>query len=199
MKPDPALAELPDEKVVRLVLRGREDLYAILVDRYRRRIVGHLMRYVGKRDDALDIAQEVFLKVYQNLARFDPSYRFSTWIYSIASNAAIDKLRRKKVPTTSLDQPISTDDGEIAREPVGPARTADEIVGAEDLMAEVESAIQRLPDQYRELILLRHPGGRSYDEIASITGLPLGTVKNRIFRARQRLRDDLGDLLPAGT
>ena len=194
-----AVDGLPDEQVVRLVLNGREDLYAVLVDRYRRRIVGHLMRYVRRRDDALDIAQEVFLKVYQNLARFDPSYRFSTWIYSIASNAAIDHLRKKRLSTVSLDEPLKFDDGDVSRDPEGPARTAEEIHEGREMLELVEGAIQQLPEAYRELILLRHPGNRSYEEIANMTKLPLGTVKNRIFRARAKLREILGDVLPEGT
>ena len=190
---------LADEELVQRVLRGREDLYEVLIRRYQRKLMAHVLRMVRNREDALEIVQDAFLKAYQHLARFDDKYRFSTWIYSIASNAAIDHLRRKRLDTVSLDEPLRFDDSEVSREPEGPARTAEEIHEGRELVASLEEAIAQLPPAYRELILLRHPGGRSYDEIAQMTKLPLGTVKNRIFRARARLRELMGDALPEGT
>ena len=110
-------ATLTDEDLVALVLRGREDLYATLVRRYQRKLMAHVLRMVRNREDALEIVQDAFVKAYQHLARFDRKYRFSTWIYSIASNTAIDHLRRKRISTVSLDEPMQFDDGEVAREP----------------------------------------------------------------------------------
>ena len=190
---------LVDEDLVALVLRGREDLYAVLMRRYERKLMAHVLRMVRNREDALEIVQDAFVKAYKHLARFDSKFRFSTWIYSIASNTAIDHLRRKRLKTVSLDEPLRFNDSEIAREPVGPARTAEDIHAGTELLELVESAIAELPPAYRELLLLRHPGNRSYDEIATMTKLPLGTVKNRIFRAREKLREILGDALPEGT
>jgi RNA polymerase sigma-70 factor (ECF subfamily) len=190
---------LADEELVQRVLRGREDLYEVLIRRYQRKLMAHVLRMVRNREDALEIVQDAFLKAYQHLARFDDKYRFSTWIYSIASNAAIDHLRRKRLKTVSLDEPIHFEDGDVSRDPEGPARRADEIHEGRELLELVEQAIAQLPEAYRELILLRHPGNRSYEEIANMTQLPLGTVKNRIFRARAKLREILGDALPDGT
>jgi len=187
----------PDEEVVRRVLRGAKEDFGILVRRYQGRIVAHVRRIVGNREVALEIAQEAFMKAYQALARFDPQYRFSTWLYSIAGNAAIDHVRRKRPEVASLDEPLPTGDGELYRDPQGPARTAEDIVGSQDIVRKVEVAIGQLPEAYREILLLRHPGGLSYEEIADVKKLPLGTVKNRIFRARQRLKEILGDVLPA--
>lgn len=181
-----------------MTLRGRQDRYAVLVNRYRRKLAAHVMRIVRNREDALEITQDAFLKAYQNLSRYDPKYRFSTWIYAIAGNAAIDHVRRKKLPTTSLDEPMELEDSRLRREPKGDARTADDLFEARELLEAVERAIAQLPPEYRQLLLLRHPAGKSYEEIAKMTKLPLGTVKNRIFRARARLRDILGDALPAG-
>lgn len=196
---DAGEATLADEVLVERVLRGREELYAILVRRYQRKLMAHVLRMVRNREDALEIVQDAFMKAYQHLARYDDKYRFSTWIYSIASNAAIDHLRRKRLDTVSLDEPIRLHDGELTRDPEGPSRTADEIHEGRELLGLVEQAIAQLPPAYRELILLRHPGNRSYEEIATMTKLPLGTVKNRIFRARAKLREILGDALPEGT
>jgi RNA polymerase sigma-70 factor (ECF subfamily) len=188
---------LTDEEVVRVVLRGAKEDFAILVRRYQGRIVAHVRRIVGDREVALEIAQEAFMKAYQALARFDPRYRFSTWLYAIAGNAAIDHLRRRRPEVASLDEPLSTGDGDLHRDPPGPARTAEDIVGSQDIVRKVEAAIGQLPEAYREILLMRHPGGLSYDEIAEAKQMPLGTVKNRIFRARQRLKEILGDVLPA--
>lgn len=192
-----ALADLTDEGVVRRVLGGDREAYGVLVKRYERRIVAHVLRIVGNRESALEIAQDAFLKAYQALARFDDRYRFSTWLYAIAGNAAIDHVRQAKNHTVSLDEPMVFDDSEEVRELAGPARTAEEIVSGQQLAELLESAILRLPPHYRRLLLLRHPAGMSYDEIAQVTNLPLGTVKNRIFRARQALKEMLGDVLPA--
>lgn len=190
---------LVDEDLVALVLRGREDLFAELMRRYQRKLMAHVIRMVRDREDALEIVQDAFVKSYKHLARFDAKFRFSTWIYSIASNTAIDHLRRKRLQTVSLDEPLRFNDSELAREPEGPARTAEEIHEGRELLELVEQGIAELPPAYRELLLLRHPGNRSYDEIAAMTKLPLGTVKNRIFRAREKLREILGDVLPEGT
>jgi RNA polymerase sigma factor (sigma-70 family) len=193
-----AEASLVDEDLVERVLCGREDLYSILIDRYKRKLMAHVLRMVRNREDALEITMDAFMKAYQHLARFDRKYRFSTWIYSIAGNAAIDHLRRRRLKTVSLDEPLRFEDSEVQRDPEGPARTAAEVYEGQQLIEKVEAAIAQLPEQYARLLLLRHPAGKSYDEIATITQLPLGTVKNRIFRARAKLREILGDVLPSG-
>lgn len=186
-----------DEEVVRQVLAGDKDAYATLVQRHQRRMVGFLQRMVGDRDTALDIAQEAFVKAWLALARYDDKWRFSTWLYSIASNAAIDHLRTRKMKLTSLDEPIETGDSEMQRELPATGQSPAEIAEGSELRVRLEAAIEQLPAEYRRLILLRHPVGKSYEEIAEMTRLPMGTVKNRIFRARQRLKELLGDLLPA--
>ena len=189
--------QVADEEVVRRCLAGDRDAYGILVERYQGRIVGHVQRMVGNREQALDVAQEAFLKAWIHLARYDSQWRFSTWLYSIASNAAIDQLRQRRQKMVYLDAPVSMDDGEMHRELPGPDRTAADDLEGKELAERLEAAIAELPLEQRQLLLLRHPGGRSYEEIAEITKLPMGTVKNRIWRARQRLKERLGSLLPA--
>lgn len=190
-------SQVADEEVVRRCLAGDRDAYEILVERYQGRIVGHVHRMVRDREQALDVAQEAFLKAWIHLARYDAKWRFSTWLYSIASNAAIDQLRQRRQRMVHLDAPVSTDDGEMPRELPGPDRTAADDLEGMELAERLEQAIGELPLEQRQLLLLRHPGGRSYEEIAEITKLPMGTVKNRIWRARQRLKERLGSLLPA--
>ena len=195
-KPVPSAGD--EERLLRRSRDGDTEAYGRLVRSYQDLVFGLVSRMVRDTELAEELTQDAFVKAYQHLARFDRKYRFSTWIYSIASNTAIDHLRRKRISTVSLDEPMRFDDSEVAREPEGPARTAEEIHEGREMLELVEDAIGRLPESYRELLLLRHPGNRSYEEIANMTKLPLGTVKNRIFRARAKLREILGDALPEG-
>lgn len=192
--PGPAEA---DEALVERSLSGDRRAFECLVRRHRRALVNHLYRQVGGEEAASDLAQEVFLKVYLSLASFDPTYRFTTWLYRIASNCAIDHLRRKRPPTCSLhgdgaeDHPTGPDATIAGHEP-----TPHEQLRFRELQERLEAAVASLPPEFRQLILLRHRLHCRYDEIARITELPIGTVKNRIFRAREMLRSMLADLLP---
>lgn len=191
-----AAAEASDENLVAAALADDRRAFEILVRRHRRALVSHIFRLTGQREVAVDLAQEVFLKVYLSLASFDPKYRFTTWLYRIASNCAIDHLRKKQPKTCSL-QP-ATDD-EPTPDPVrglaGAQPTPHDVLRLRELHGRIESAVAALPADYRQLILLRHRQHCRYDEIARITELPLGTVKNRIFRARELLRGRLADVL----
>ena len=178
---------LADGELVRTAVSGREAAFEELVRRYQRPIASYVYRMVGDYDAALDLTQEVFIKVYNSLSRYRSEFKFSTWIYKIAHNTAIDHLRRHTV----RDQ-IMTADGvgprsEIAIE--SRRLTPEQESEREERRSEIESVVQSLPAAYRELIVLRHSHDLSYDEIAEVTGLPLGTVKNRLFRAREAMRD----------
>ncbi|MCP3978951.1 MAG: sigma-70 family RNA polymerase sigma factor [bacterium] len=187
-----------DEQLVRATIDGDRAAFETLVRRHQRALVNHITRHTGRRDGALDLAQDVFLKVYLSLPSFDPKYRFTTWLYRIASNCAIDHLRKKKPNTCSLN-PDPRDDGasEPERTLAGPGPTPDEVLRMREIQHRLEEAVASLPPEYRQLILLRHRQHCRYDEIARIARLPLGTVKNRIFRAREMLRQQLGDVLEA--
>jgi RNA polymerase sigma-70 factor (ECF subfamily) len=185
-----------DEQLVAWALKGERGAFEKLVRRHQRPLVNHLYRQIGNQEIARDLAQEVFLKVYQSLARFDPSYRFKTWLYRIASNSAIDHLRKKRPTTCS----IHGDDreergGGLDSTLAGNEPTPDDVLRVRELQDRLETAVSHLPPEFRQLILLRHRQFCRYDEIARITELPLGTVKNRIFRARELLRGELSDLL----
>lgn len=190
------LAGLPDERLVDEALAGDRDAFGTLVMRHQRGLVNYIFRLIGSRDLAMDLAQEVFMKVYVSLDSFDPRYRFTTWLYRIASNSAIDQLRRKQPRTLSLSQPAAEEDT-AAPALAGNDPTPDDMLRLRELEARLDAAITELPMSYRQLILLRHRQHCRYDEIARITRLPLGTVKNRIFRAREILRAQLSDLLDA--
>jgi RNA polymerase sigma-70 factor (ECF subfamily) len=188
------LVELSDETLVDEALAGDRDAFGALVKRHQRGLVNYIFRLVGSRDVATDLAQEVFLKVFVGLQSFDPRYRFTTWLYRIASNGAIDHLRRKQPKTLSLSQPPA-EEGAPAPTLAGTDPTPDDVLRLRELESRLDRAIGELPPAYRQLILLRHRQHCRYDEIARITHLPLGTVKNRIFRAREILRGQLNDIL----
>ena len=180
---------LADGELVQSALAGHESSFEELVRRYQRPIAAYVYRMVGDYDSALDLTQEVFIKVYNSLVRYRSEFKFSTWIYRIAHNAAIDHLRRHAVREQSLVIGIDGERREISIE--SRRLTPEQESEKKEQRSEIESVVQLLPDAYRELIVLRHSQDLSYDEIAEVTGLPLGTVKNRLFRAREAMRDHL--------
>lgn len=184
-----SLNALGDGELVRSAIAGREAGFEELVRRYQRPIAAYVYRMVGDYDAALDLTQEVFIKVYNSLTRYRSEFKFSTWIYKIAHNSAIDYLRRHTVREQALATSIDGDRREISIE--SRRLTPEQESERRERRSEIESVVQLLPAAYRELIALRHSHDLSYDEIAEVTGLPLGTVKNRLFRAREAMRDHL--------
>ncbi len=180
------LSAIADCDLVASAIKGREESFEELVRRYQRPIAAYVYRMVGDYDVALDLTQEVFIKVYSSLERYRPEFKFSTWIYKIAHNASVDYLRR----ISTREQAITSDvDGEEREIPVQSRKLSPEQEYAvEERRAEIECVVRGLPAPYRELIVLRHQHDLSYDEIAEVTSLPLGTVKNRLFRAREMMR-----------
>ena len=184
-----ALNGLADCDLVARAVAGREACFEELVSRYQRPIAAYVYRMVGNYDAALDLTQEVFIKVYNSLNRYRSEFKFSTWIYKIAHNAAIDYLRRHAVREQALVSGKDTERSEVA---IASRRlTPEQESEKKERRSEIEAVVQELPTAYRELIVLRHSQDLSYDEIAEVTGLPLGTVKNRLFRAREAMRDAL--------
>ncbi len=188
------LTTIADSDLVARAITGREDGFEELVHRYQRPIAAYVYRMVGDYDAALDLTQEVFIKVYGSLARYRSEYKFSTWIYRIAHNSAIDHLRRNSGSGGGRIEELERDTdsgGSYERPFASSAPTPEQESEKAERRAEIEEIVQRLPATYRELIVLRHAHDMSYDEIAEVAGLPLGTVKNRIFRAREAMRADL--------
>lgn len=179
-----------DGELVSRAIAGREESFEELVRRYQRPIVAYLYRLVGDYEAALDLTQDVFIKIYKSLDRYSSDFRFSTWIYRIAHNTAIDYLRRTPARQQELrDSEVTTYDAAVTSEAPSPEEESERA----ERRAELEQVVSRLPRAYRELIALRHGHDMGYDEIAELTGLPLGTVKNRIFRAREALRQLLAE------
>ncbi|HEX8772420.1 MAG TPA: sigma-70 family RNA polymerase sigma factor [Pyrinomonadaceae bacterium] len=181
-----SMSAVTDGDLVTRAIQGREDGFEELVRRYQRPIAAYVYRMVGDYDAALDLTQEVFIKVYGSLSRYRPEYKFSTWIYKIAHNAAVDHLRRHSTREQSLTSEADGTPYELPIESTKP--TPEQESERRERRAEIELVVDQLSPAYRELVVLRHSHDLSYDEIAEVTGLPLGTVKNRLFRAREVMR-----------
>lgn len=181
--------------MVAAVLGGSTVGFTELVERYQGRLVNYLYRMLRNEEDAHDLAQEVFIKIHAALDRFDDRYRFSTWLFRVAQNAAIDRIRKRRLKVVSLTRPETEegDGGEWDIPGDGPTPYA-ELRNSERGLA-IQRAIDELPDEYRELITLRHYGELSYDDIATLKSMPLGTVKNKLFRGRQMLKEQLHGFL----
>lgn len=197
-KPPPNLRDATDQEVVAQARLGREAAYRELVRRYERPIFSLIYRMVRDRELAEDLAQETFVKALKAVGSYRPEYKFSSWIFKIANNAAIDHLRKRELATLSIEgspHAVTPDAMEATALQIG-GRLPDplEVLEARELGGAIEAAIGRLRPEYRACILLRHVEGRPYEEIAEMLGLPLGTVKTYIHRARHELREALAHL-----
>jgi RNA polymerase sigma-70 factor, ECF subfamily len=194
----PDLAAATDQEVVADARAGRQAAYRELVRRYERPIFSLIYRMVRDRELAEDLAQETFVKALNAVESYRPEFKFSSWIFKIANNVAIDHLRRRELSTLSLDgSPHAATPEAIqatALQLGDRQETALEELEARELGGEIEQAIGRLRPEYRACILMRHVEGRPYEEIATMLDLPLGTVKTYIHRARNELRQHLAHL-----
>ena len=192
------LQSLSDQQVVELARAGKEVAYRELLHRYERPVFSLIYRMVRDRAASEDLAQETFIKVLNALDSYRPEYRFSSWIFKIANNAAIDHLRRRELNTLSLDgAPDAVTASEVQSTAPqatdhGPSPLAE--LESRELGTAIEQAVAKLRPDYRACILLRHVEGRAYEEIAEALDLPLGTVKTYIHRARIELREHLAHL-----
>jgi RNA polymerase sigma-70 factor (ECF subfamily) len=197
----PEWVRLSDQEVVLAARAGREAAYRELIRRYERPIFALLFRMVRDRELAEDLAQETFIKALNAIESYRPEFKFSSWIFKIANNAAIDHLRRRELDTLSLDGSPHAETPEAMQATalqIGARQESPlDAVEAKELGGAIEAAIGRLRPEYRSCILLRHVEGRAYEEIAEILDLPLGTVKTYIHRARNELRLALAHLREA--
>ena len=187
-----------DKELADLSRRGDERAARELVDRFQRPVFSIVHRMVRDRELAEDLAQEAFVRTFNNLDRYDPSYKFSSWLFKIAYNLTVDHLRRRELKTISIHgapDAVTADQQEATSVTLESDEEApDDRLEALELADQLERAIATLREDYRTAILLRHVEGRPYEEIAEIMDIPLGTVKTYIFRARRQLRDELSDV-----
>jgi RNA polymerase sigma-70 factor (ECF subfamily) len=174
-----------DQLIVDQIVAGQKDLFRLLVRRYQRPVYGMGMGFFRNAEDASDFTQEVFLKVYRNLSRFEHRSRFSTWLYKIAYNTAINDINRKKEYRSLAEE---------AAVEAGDNETPERILIRNAARDAVLASLSELPQRYRICIDLFFFYSRSYQEIEAITGFPVNTIKSHVFRAKKLLREKLGFL-----
>lgn len=183
-------AAAADMELVEAFRAGEEAAFTALVKKYQQHVFNLIFRHSGPRVEAEDLAQEVFLKVYSNLKNFQGRASFRTWLYRIALNVCIDHARRRKLRRMlSLESMSEWAQGRLSLRKASVSSSPHGDMEKRDLQTQLQTALAQLPEEFRQPLVLRDMEGLDYDEIASITGTQLGTVKSRIYRGRQRLRE----------
>ncbi len=176
------MSGLTDYEIVRKCLKGERELFSELVTRYKKLIYNAVYNFTKSREEVDDLSQEVFLKIYKSLDKYNPEYKFSTWSVTIARNLCVDLLRKKKLSITSMDEieNFSRDDN-----------TPENKYLCKEKTLSIRKAIDGLPENYRTPVVLYYQKGKAYKEIAQILNLPVTIVKNRLYRARLALKEVL--------
>ncbi len=183
---------MTDLQLVEQTLAGSEEGFRALVVRHERRVYNLLVRMLRNPALAEELTQETFLKAFTHLRSFDPGYKFSNWILRIAHNAAIDAVRRRGPQEVSLDEPDQREQGRLDTWLVDPkSGAAAETVERQDLGRLLRTAMDHLRPEYRRVVVLRYQEELSYEDIADITGLPVGTIKSHLHRARAEMAEFL--------
>ena len=189
----PSQSSEQDRELVEQALQGSQSAYNALMEKYRNALIRHVQRMVRQQGEVDDLVQECFIKAFSALNSYSTDYAFSTWLYKIATNHTIDFLRKKKLSTMSIDRPIQTKDGEVEYELPDVSYRPDRHIVEDERRELIQEAISQLPQKYNRVIVMRHQQEKSYEEIARELNLPLGTVKEHIFRARALLYKYLRD------
>ena len=181
-------------KRIKQVLKGDQNAYADIVNLYQHKLYQICYRMLGNKQEAEDIAQEAFVRAYINLHSYDQKRKFSTWLYRIATNLCIDRIRKKK-PDYYLDAEVAGTDGlDMYSQIAADEKLPEDVVAQMELQDRIQYEISRLPDKYRSVIVLKYIEELSLQEISDILDMPLGTVKTRIHRGREALRKQLNNL-----
>jgi RNA polymerase sigma-70 factor (ECF subfamily) len=191
-----------DTEIVSSCKKGDTDAFEVLVNKYEKKMLNIAYRMIGNYDDACEIVQDAFVTAFKNLRHFREEARFSTWLYTIVVNLSKNRLKRLTVKghreELTLDNPVSQDDRQTKREPVSGEPSALERIEQRETKEVVQGCINSLDDEFKEVIVLRDIQGFSYEELSDMLKIKPGTVKSRLFRAREALKDclkrALGDL-----
>jgi len=184
--------EQSDEELMKAYQEGEEEAMSVIFRRYQKKIFNFALRFLGHRADAEDATADVFLSLMKSGTSYQPEAKFSTWLYTIARNACISRLRRRKNIFSLSFKKASEENSEWE---IPDIKTPDEEAHQKDVAMQIKNAIQNLPVSQKETLILRGYHALSYEEISKITGHTLENVKVLIFRAREQLRQDLGSLL----
>ncbi|WP_291428679.1 RNA polymerase sigma factor [Deinococcus sp.] len=183
--PEPVPADLVSPELLARLVAGEEAAWFEFVQEYEGRMYGYLYRLEGNSEDALDLTQEVFYRAWRSIRTFRPGERVLPWLYQVARNTQIESHRRKQLQRFSLEQAREDVGFEVTSEKRSPVQAAE----SADAQDRVQRALLRLPPEYREAVVLRFVEDLSYDEIAQIQGVALGTAKSRVFRAKEQLAE----------
>jgi RNA polymerase sigma factor (sigma-70 family) len=183
-----------DLVLVEEALNGSQNAFKLLLKKHREAIYHVILKIVHNPQEAEDLVQETFMKAFTSLSSYRSQYKFTTWLYRIAANSSIDYLRKKKIAAFSLDEQIPTTKGTLTLEVADWTYNPEIDLVAKQKRFSIDQAISTLPKRYKEVVILRHKEEKTYEEIASILGIPVGTVKARIFRARVLLKKKLKTL-----
>jgi RNA polymerase sigma-70 factor (ECF subfamily) len=183
--------EILVKKRIKQVLKGDQNAFGEIIEIYKDKVYQICYRMLGNRHEAEDMAQEAFIRAYVNIHRFNIELKFSTWLYRIATNLCIDRIRKKK-PDYYLDAEVPGTEGlNMYSQISSDTRLPEDDVESLELQTLIQTEISKLPDKYRAVIVLKYIEELSLNEISEILELPLGTVKTRIHRGREALRKQL--------
>lgn len=174
--------ETPDVELVRRCINGDNDAFSELVARYKKLVYNVVYNMINNKDDVNDIAQEVFLRIYRSLDRYNPEYKFSTWTVRIATNYCLDVLRKKKIDSIPIDEVIGVSSA---------VDTPESCYIKTEQKQRINDELSKLPDKYRVPLILFHKNDLSYEEMSRVLNEPMSIIKNRLYRARQMLREKL--------
>ena len=190
---------VPDMSLIERCRASDESAFNEVVSRYKAKVYNYIYRMTGSSDDAEDLTQEVFIRMYTSIDSFRSQSSLSTWLFRIASNLCIDRFRRSKTRTTafSLDEPIQGNDSESGHEIPDSTYEPQRLLENTEMAEQIQLSLAQLPEKLRAAVILHDVEGLPYEEIAQIVGCPLGTVKSRLFNARMQLREKLSGYLAA--
>ena len=177
-----------DKNLIEKILRGEKEAFEMIIRKYQRPLFNYIGRMVGERELALDFTQEVFIKTYSSLHSFKPQYKFRSWLFKIASNLIIDYWRKKKISAFSLNHHHVWGEEKPSLEVPDDEPSVVKRYEFTELRERIEQALEKLPPSLRELFIWRHINDFSYEEIAEIKSMPVGTIKNRVFQAKELVR-----------
>lgn len=180
-----------EKKLIKQTMRGDRDAFAQIVELYKDKIFQLAYRMTGNRQEAEDIAQETFLRVYANISQYNEEYKFSTWIYRIATNLCIDRARKKKADVSLDEEATGTTGLDWYSRVSSTDKSPEETVVTQELQTYVQEAISQLPPKYRSIMILRYLEDLSLQEISELLKMPVTTIKTRIHRGREALRSKL--------
>jgi RNA polymerase sigma-70 factor (ECF subfamily) len=177
-----------DIELVQKALKGEKKAFEMIIQKYQSPLVNYIGRMVKENELARDISQEVFIKAYSSLYSFRQEYKFKTWLFKIASNSVIDYWRKKKIDAFSIDQQYNLDGDSVPFQIPSDDPSVDKTIELHEVRERIEEVLDKLPASLKELFVWRHINDLSYEEMAEIKGIPVGTIKNRVFQAKEMLR-----------